>query len=395
MAQDMNEMLGSKPHHPERGSHTARAQSSSLEIARDILLKPLQTVSGIVERRQTLAILSNVLIEAGNGVLSLTATDLEIQVTATHTGIDPEVTFAVTVSAKKLVDILRALPDQAVVSLERSDSRLLVRAGRSRFQLQTLPPGDFPRLPAEQVPIAGIPMPQKALLGLLRLTHYAMAQQDIRYYLNGMLFVVEENELKLVATDGHRLAMATRELPVAAPSRSEIILPRKAVLELNRMLSDDESPCQVSLLENQVRFEVPGITLVTKVIDGKFPDYNRVVPANYGRHMEVPRSVLQMALQRAAILSNEKYRGVRWILSSGSLRILCNNTEQEEAEEELEVSYEGEAIDIGFNITYILEALASVEQDGVRCSFGDASTSMLITLPGREDFKYVVMPMRI
>ena len=367
---------------------------NSLQIDRDILLKPLQSVTGIVERRQTLPILSNVLIEGKGGVLSLTATDLEIQVTATQAGIPADTEFAITVSAKKLLDILRALPEQTQLALEQKESKLLVRAGKSRFSLQTLPAADFPRLPEGQPATAEIRLPQSALKKLLSLTQYAMAQQDIRYYLSGMLFVVNEKSLTLVATDGHRLALASREL-LESYVRNEIILPRKAVLELSRTLADNDDQVLITLMPNQVRFDLDGITLVTKVIDGKFPDYGRVVPSNYAKMLEVDRSILQDSLQRAAILSNEKFRGVRWIVTPNSLRILCTNTEQEEAEEEIEVSYGADAIDIGFNITYLLEVLNSVDGQSMQCSFGDANTSMLMTLPGRDDFKYVVMPMRI
>jgi DNA polymerase-3 subunit beta len=367
---------------------------NSLQLDRDLLLKPLQSVTGIVERRQTLPILSNVLIEGKGGVLSLTATDLEIQVTASVSGIPEAADFSVTVSAKKLLDILRALPEQTTVALEQKEPKLLVRAGKSRFSLQTLPAADFPRLPAGQSATGEIPLPQSGLRRLLGLTQYAMAQQDIRYYLNGMLFVVDGTALTLVATDGHRLAMTTRPL-ANSYSRSEIILPRKAVPELSRLLADNDDEVLMSLMPNQVKFEIAGIVLITKVVDGKFPDFNRVIPSNYTKFFDTDRTVLQQSLHRAAILSNEKFRGVRWIVAPTALRVVCTNTEQEEAEEELEIAYNGDALDIGFNITYIQEALNCVENAQVRCAFGDASSSMLITIPERDDFKYVVMPMRI
>jgi DNA polymerase-3 subunit beta len=367
---------------------------NTLQIQRDVLLKPLQSVTGIVERRQTLPILSNVLIEARHGSLSLTATDLEIQATARQDGVTQDAEFSTTVSAKKLLDILRALPDQTMISLEQKDSKLLLKAGRSRFSLQTLPWTDFPRLPEAQATTAEIPMPQSALRKLLGLSQYAMAQQDIRYYLNGMLFVVDGKMLTLVATDGHRLALTSREL-LDSYVRNDIILPRKAILELSRLLGETDQQVLVAIMPNQVRFDIDGITLITKVIDGKFPDFNRVVPTNYAKHIRLERSLLQNALQRAAILSNEKFRGVLWIISPDSLRILCTNTEQEEAEEELEITYSADVIDIGFNITYLLEVLGNVDTPEVDCWFGDANTSMLLTLPDRDDFKYVVMPMRI
>lgn len=366
----------------------------NIQLDRDVLLRPLQAVTGVVERRQTLPILSNVLIESKAGVMTLLATDLEIQVAAPVAGQMIGEDFAVTVSAKKLLDILRALPEGTQIGLEQKDSKLQLKAGRSRFSVQTLPAADFPRLAEGAQATAEVAMPQKELRRLLSLTHYAMAQQDIRYYLNGMLLVVDKQELTLVATDGHRLALTTREL-LDSYVRNEVILPRKAVLELARLLQDTDETVLVTLLANQVRFEFGGLQLVTKVVDGKFPDYARVVPVNYANHFETDRVRLQQALQRAAILSNEKFRGVRWVLTAGSLRIICTNTEQEEAEEELEIPYTSDALDVGFNITYLQDVLNSVEAATVDCAFGDANSSMLVTLPGRGDFKYVVMPMRI
>ncbi|MEO8039063.1 MAG: DNA polymerase III subunit beta [Betaproteobacteria bacterium] len=366
----------------------------NIQLDRDALLRPLQAVTGVVERRQTLPILSNVLIESTNGVMTLLATDLEIQVAAPVTGQRSGDDFAVTVSAKKLLDILRALPEGTSIALDQKDSKVQLKAGRSRFSVQTLPAADFPRLAAGQQASAEMSVPQNELRALLGLTQYAMAQQDIRYYLNGMLLVVDKNELTLVATDGHRLALTTREL-TDSYVRSEVILPRKAVLELARLLQDTDEEVRITLLANQVKFEFSGLQLITKVVDGKFPDYGRVVPLNYARHFETGRIRLQQALQRAAILSNEKFRGVRWVLTAGSLRIVCTNTEQEEAEEEMEIPYSGDDLDVGFNITYLQDVLNSVDTDSVDCAFGDANSSMLVTLPGRSDFKYVVMPMRI
>jgi len=366
----------------------------NIQLDRDALLRPLQAVTGVVERRQTLPILSNVLVESKGGVMTLLATDLEIQVAAPVEGQSFSEDFAVTVSAKKLLDILRALPEGTQIGLEQKDAKIQLKAGRSRFSVQTLPAADFPRLAEGAQATAEVALPQKELRRLLSLTQYAMAQQDIRYYLNGMLLVVDKKELTLVATDGHRLALTTREL-LDSYVRNEVILPRKAVLELARLLQETDNTVLVTLLGNQVKFEFSGLQLITKVVDGKFPDYGRVVPVNYGKHFETDRIRLQQALQRAAILSNEKFRGVRWVLTEGSLRIICTNTEQEEAEEEMEIPYSSDALDVGFNITYLQDVLNSVEVETVDCAFGDANSSMLVTLPGRSDFKYVVMPMRI
>ena len=363
------------------------------QIARDALLRPLQAVSGIVERRHTLPILANVLLEQKDGRLHVTATDLEMQITAVSelAGKDGQST---TVGARKLQDLLRALPDDAALNVDVAGSKMTVRAGRSRFNLQTLPAGDYPRISLGAEQLQTLSLPQRDLRGLLRLAEFAMAQQDIRYYLNGMLLVIDGSSLQAVATDGHRLSWAS--LAVAGNfSRQEVILPRKTVLELAKLLEDVEDPVTIDILANQARFRFGNVELVSKVVDGKFPDYNRVIPTGHTKQIELERTQLLAALQRAAILSNEKFRGVRLVLSDDTLRIICTNSEQEEAEEEIEVPYKGDGLDIGFNITYLLDALANLSSDSVRFQFGDANSSALVTMPEREDYKYVVMPMRI
>jgi DNA polymerase III subunit beta len=365
-----------------------------LNIEKDVLLKPLQAVSGIVERRHTLPILSNVLIEAEKDHLNLVATDLEIQV-STSAHLEKAVSnYAVTVSARKLQDILRALPEKTVVSLDAQDGKLQVKAGKSRFNLQTLPSQDYPRLAEAGTAATTVTLSQRELRSLLQLVQYGMAQQDIRYYLNGLLLVAEDSKLIMVATDGHRLAYASAQLS-GTSERTEVIVPRKAVLELSKLLGDSDEQVEIQLLANQVRFSFSGIELVSKVVDGKFPDFTRVIPSNYKKHFVIDRITLQQALQRAAILSNEKFRGVRWVLAGNSLRIVCTNAEQEEAEEELEVQYNGDPLDIGFNIVYLLDVLGNLNVSEIDCALGDANSSMLITVPGNSEFKYVVMPMRI
>ncbi|HXX83731.1 MAG TPA: DNA polymerase III subunit beta [Casimicrobiaceae bacterium] len=363
------------------------------QAPRDALLRPLQAVSGIVERRHTLPILANVLLEQKNGRLFVTATDLEMQITS-HSELAGKQDQAVTVAARKLQDLLRALPDDAVVTLETSASRMAVRTGRSRFNLQTLPAGDYPRMSLSQEKQQTIKLPQKQFRGLLKLAEFAMAQQDIRYYLNGMLLVVDKGSLQTVATDGHRLSYASLNVP-GNYSREEVILPRKTVLELGKLLEDSDSEVSIDLFANQVRFGFASIELVSKVVDGKFPDYTRVIPTGHTKQIELSRSVLLQALQRAAILSNEKFRGVRIVLGNDQLRIICTNSEQEEAEEEIEVTYKGDALDIGFNITYLVDVLQNIGTEQVVLAFGDANSSALVTMPGRTDYKYVVMPMRI
>src|SRR5215470_10662306 len=363
------------------------------QTARDALLKPLQAVSGIVERRHTLPILANVLLEQKDGRLFVTATDLEMQITA-HSELPGREAQAVTVAARKLQDLLRALPDDATLNVDTSGSRMTVRAGRSRFNLQTLPAADYPRIGHGQDEVQVLALPQKDLRGLLKSVEFAMAQQDIRYYLNGMLLVIDRGTLQAVATDGHRLSWASLAIE-GSYARQEVILPRKTVLELGKLLQDVDDAVTLNVLANQVRFTFANIELVSKVVDGKFPDYNRVVPTGHAKRVLLSRGDLLASLQRAAILSNEKFRGVRLVLKSDQLRIICTNSEQEEAEEELEIAYKGDALDIGFNINYLLDVLQNLTKEQVELAFGDANSSALVTVPGRDDYKYVVMPMRI
>lgn len=363
------------------------------QIPRDALLKPLQAVSGIVERRHTLPILANVLVEQKDGRLFMTATDLEMQITA-HSELAGKQDQSVTVAARKLQDLLRALPEDATVSVETSSSKMTVRANRSRFNLQTLPAADYPRVNLAQEQQQTIRLPQRDFRGLLKLAEFAMAQQDIRYYLNGMLLVVDKGSLQTVATDGHRLSYASLAVP-GDYTRQEVILPRKTVLEVGKLLEESDDELTIDLLANQVRFRFANIELVSKVVDGKFPDYNRVIPTGHSKQIDISRTELLQAMQRAAILSNEKFRGVRLVLATDQLKIICTNSEQEEAEEELEIDYKGEALDIGFNITYLLDVLHNIATERVLLAFGDANSSALITMPDRGDYKYVVMPMRI
>lgn len=367
---------------------------TSLSVQRDVVLIPLQAVSGVVERRHTLPILSNVLLELDNGLLTLTATDLEIQVASRNEADATQAAQSTTVSARKLQDILRSLPEGSAITFDIQDKRLQIRAGKSKFSLQTLPATDFPKLAPAAAPSAQIDLGQAELKHLFGLVHYAMAQQDIRYYLNGLLLSLSPDGIVVVATDGHRLGFATvpRALEVA---KTDVILPRKAVLELTKLLGDGDATVRLEVRDNQVAFSFGVVELVTKVVDGKFPDYQKVIPSGYRKQFRIASDPLRHALQRAAILSNEKFRGVRWVLTENSLRIISSNTEQEEAEEELEIDYTGDALDIGFNVGYLLDVLGNVAAEEIDCSLGDANSSMLITVPGNPNFKYVVMPMRI
>ena len=360
---------------------------------RDALLKPIQTVSGIVERRHTLPILSNLLLTRAGGEISFLATDIEVQISTKapcETGQDA----ATTVAARKLLDILRALPPAASVSLELNNKKLNIKAGRSRFSLQTLAAEDFPTVATASEFKASFAVAQKSLKSVLALVQYAMAQQDIRYYLNGLLLIVEKGELKVVATDGHRLAYAALAIN-ADVERQEVIIPRKTVLELERLLEDSDELIRVDIAPAQVRFQFGNVELVSKLVEGKFPDYQRVIPSGYKNSFSISREELIGCLQRAAILTNEKFKGVRCVVDKGSLKISCTNTDQEEAQEEAEIDYGGDAIDIGFNVTYLLDVLSHLKTETITVALGDANSSALITTGDIADFKYVVMPMRI
>ena len=365
-----------------------------IKTHRDTLLAPLQSVSGIVERRHTLPILSNVLLEKKGDRLTLLATDIEIQITTSTEVAAGEGDGAVTVGARKLQEILRSLPESNDVSLVLEDKRLQVRSGKSRFSLQTLPADDFPRMTLADGETKQFNISQKAFRQLLGKTQYSMAAQDVRYYLNGLLLLVEGKELRAVATDGHRLAFASVEIDTEL-ARQELILPRKTVLELNRLLVDSDEPLNITLAPNQIRFSFGSVVLVSKLIDGKFPDYERVVPPSLRNHLTVGRQTLMQAMNRAAILTNEKFRGVRVVLGDNSLKLIAANAEQEEAQDEVEVAYQGDPIDVGFNVGYLLDVLNNVHTDEIQWSFNDANSSALITVPGNDRFKYVVMPMRI
>jgi DNA polymerase-3 subunit beta len=373
-----------------------------LKAAQEQLLGALQSVAGIVERRHTLPILANVLLRKNGPTIELTTSDLEIQVrTRADLGGD-DGTFATTVGARKLIDILRSLPADQTVTLSSSANRLTLQGGKSRFTLQTLPAEDFPLVNESADFGPAFSVPQAVLRALINQVHFAMAVHDIRYYLNGILFVAEGKTLTLVATDGHRLALAQATLDAEIP-KQEVILPRKTVLELQRLLKDDKkdesgaeaAPIEMRFASNQAKFRFSGMEFVTKLVEGKFPDYNRVIPKNHKNAITLGREPLLASLQRAAILTSEKFKGVRVNVEPGLLRIASSNAEQEEAKEEIEIDYAGDAIEIGFNVTYLIDALANIGAEMVKVELQDANASALITVPGQPGFKYVVMPMRI
>jgi len=362
-------------------------------IKREDLLAPLQQVIGAVERRQTLPILGNVLLKSTGGDLTLTATDLEIEMVATVNAESME-DFQTTIPARKLLDICKALPDGSVINFNIEENRVALTSARSRFSLATLAAQDFPGLDEIEVQHS-FTIPQNKLKGLFDKTSFAMAQQDVRYYLNGILMEISPTQVKLVATDGHRLALSHSQLDSGVGEERQIIIPRKAVLELSRLLDSSDSAANCELSQNHFRVETASLIFTTKLIDGKFPDYQRVIPVDGNKIMRVEREMLKKAMSRIAILSNEKYRGIRLTFSSANLSIQANNPDQEEAEEELQVDYNEGDMEIGFNVTYLIDVLNVLGSEKVQVKLKDSNSSAIISDSEDESSLYVVMPMRL
>ena len=365
----------------------------NIKIDRELLLTPLGNVSGIVEKRHALPILSNLLIESEQGNLRFTATDLEVQI-STYIKTELPEDFQITISAQKLFDITRALPEKSKIDIQIEDNKVTVKAKKSRFNLQTLPAKDYPVMKKEENEIVDLKLTQKEFKDLLKQVDFAMAQQDIRYYLNGLLIEIKEKNINIVGTDGHRLSFTSSSINTSnAPT--QVIVPRKTIIELVKLLNDTEDPIEISFSKSQVCFKFSDINLITKIIDGKFPDYSRVIPEGHQNSFNINRSLLLESMLRASILSNDKYRGIRMVVEGNNLKLVSNNSEHEEAEEELEIDYKGDKIDIGFNVTYLIDVLTNIQSDQLTIAFNDSSSSCLVTIPNNEKYKYVVMPMRI
>lgn len=363
-----------------------------LTAPREDLLIPLQSVIGVVERRQTMPVLANVLLSARDNRLSITGTDLEVELVATC-GVSVEQQGEITVPGRKLLDIIKALPEKATVTIGTDGEKVSLRAGRSRFSLSSLPAAEFPvveEINAQQT----LSVSQAEFRRLIEKTHFSMAQQDVRYYLNGMLLETEGKTLRAVATDGHRLALCETELQEPTKSGQQVIIPRKGVLELQRILGTEGS-LELAIGSNHIRAQIGDIRFTSKLIDGRFPEYGRVIPTNPPKVVEGDRSALRQALQRTAILSNEKYRGIRLTLRPDLLVLQAHNPEQEEAEDQVEVRYGGEEMEIGFNVNYLLDALDAIDGDKVELGLTDPNSSCLIRAPGAMRARYVVMPMRL
>ena len=348
-------------------------------LSREAFLKPLQQVVNVVERRQTLPVLANLLVQVSDGALSMTGTDLEVEMVS-RTAVEDSQPGEGTIPARKLFEIVRALPDGSRVTVTQAGDKVTVQAGRSRFTLATLPANDFPAIED---------------LELIERTAFAMAQQDVRYYLNGLLLDLRENILRCVATDGHRLALCEAELPAGVQTRKQIILPRKGVLELQRLLEGGDREVELEVGRNHLRMRREDVTFTSKLIDGRFPDYDAVIPIGADKEVRVDREMLRAALQRAAILSNEKYRGVKLEVSPGQVRIVAHNPEQEEAQEEVEADTKVDNLAVGFNVTYLLDALSALREETVVMSLRDGNSSALVREASHERSRHVVMPLRL
>jgi DNA polymerase III subunit beta len=362
-------------------------------IQREVLLKPLQQVVGVVERRQTLPVLANLLVAVSANRVTFTGTDLEVEMSASAEVADVE-TGDVTIPARKLFDICRALPDGSKIDFKLNADRVGVSSGRSRFTLATLPASEFPVIDNIEL-TERVSLPEATLKGLMDRTAFAMAQQDVRYYLNGLLLDLRDKVLRCVATDGHRLAMVETALATDAGAARQIIIPRKGVLELQGLFETGEGEVELEFGRNHLRVRRGAVTFTSKLIDGRFPDYEAVVPIGADKEVRVGREALRGALQRAAILSNEKYRGVKLEVSANKLRIIAHNPEQEEAVEELEAKTGVAELGVGFNVNYLLDALNALSGDEVLMCLRDGNSSCLLRSPESEEARHVIMPLRL
>jgi DNA polymerase-3 subunit beta len=364
-----------------------------ITVKREDLLKPLGIVAGVVERRQTLPILSNIMLRYNGKELALTGTDMEVEISAQLSGKGGE-NGEITVPARKLHDICRALPSDSLIDISLEKEKALIKSGKSRFRLLTMPASEFPAIETAQWDMK-FTLPQNKLRWLLEKTMFCMAQQDVRYYLNGLLFEAKGQKLRAVATDGHRLSLADVELTSSISGEKNVILPRKGVQEMIRFLEDTDAEVQLQIGANHIRATLKDLTFTSKLIDGRFPDYNRVIPASQSKRVMVPRTAFRETLNRAAILSNEKYRGVRFGLGQGLMTITAHNPEQEEAQEEIAIDYSGEDMEIGFNVNYISEAVGALDANDIEFCLNDPNSSCLLRVPGNSQNLYVVMPMRL
>ena len=364
-----------------------------INISRDAILNPLQMVNSVIERRHTLPILSNVLVTVKNNVLSLTGTDLEVEI-INQCNIENAEDGEITLPARKLLDICKALPEGSDINILIDNERATLKSGRSRFSLSTLSANEFPSIDALISPFE-FSISQKVLKKLIDQTQFCMAQQDVRYYLNGLMLQLSDNQIIAVATDGHRLAYCQAEVQLNHSETRQVIVPRKAVNEISRLLEDSDAEVKIALSENHIRINFKDVIFTSKLIDGKFPDYQQVIPDKGDNEIKSQRENLYQAFHRTSVLSNEKYRGMRLQLSENQLQATVHNPEQDEAEEVIEVMYSGDEFEIGFNVAYLLEALSAIKSNEVVMQLTDSNHSCLLFGSDDIDSKYVVMPMRL
>jgi len=362
-------------------------------LQREAFLKPLAQVVNVVERRQTLPVLANFLVQVQNGQLSLTGTDLEVEMVS-RIAVEDAQDGETTIPARKLFEIIRALPDGSRITVSQTGDKITVQAGRSRFTLATLPANDFPSVDEVEA-TERVAIGEATLKELIERTAFAMAQQDVRYYLNGLLFDLRGDALRTVATDGHRLALCETDLEKASGAKRQIIVPRKGVTELQRLLESGDREIELEVGRSHVRVKRDDVTFTSKLIDGRFPDYEAVIPIGADREVKVDREALRASLQRAAILSNEKYRGIRVEVSPGNLKISAHNPEQEEAQEEIEADTTVSDLAIGFNVNYLLDALSALRDEHVVIQLRDSNSSALVREASSEKSRHVVMPLRL
>ncbi|MEH6446193.1 MAG: DNA polymerase III subunit beta [Oceanospirillaceae bacterium] len=363
-------------------------------ISREALIKPLQLVAGVVERRQTLPVLSNILLSAEGDQLSMTGTDLEVELVGRVELSEPAEAGSITVPARKLMDICKSLPDNAIIEMKLEDVKVVIKAGRSRFSLTTLPATEFPNVEDSEQSYE-LSLSQDKMRHLIDQTGFSMAQQDVRYYLNGMMIEVSDGMLRTVATDGHRLATSVSVAETANETAEQIIIPRKGILEMARLLQGGDNPIKLVVSPSHIRAYVNNFIFTSKLVDGKFPDYQRVIPRGGDKLVLGNRQELRQVFSRIAILSNEKYRGVRLTLTSGFLKVMANNPEQEEAEETIAIDYQGDSLEIGFNVNYLIDVLSIINSDIVRFTLSDSNSSALVEGYDEEGSVFVVMPMRM
>jgi len=366
-----------------------------LTISKEELLTPLQIISGVVERKQTMPVLSNILVVAEHDRVTLTGTNMEVELVCKLEGAIVESEGQITIPAKKLVDICRSMPDQAVITFRLEGEKIHLRSGKSHFSLSTLPAEQFPNIKESEQDLA-VSFSQKDFKNMLEATSFAMAQQDVRYYLNGMLLELGDHFVRTVATDGHRLALSSLETDLGLETTKQVIVPRKGVVELGRLLSDVDDEVVLSIGSSHINSQIGNFKFTSKLIEGKFPDYNRVIPKGGDKVMIADRNALKNMFMRASILSHENIRGIQLQLSKNQLQVFANNPEHEQAEDCLEVDYNESDLQIGFNVSYLIDVMNVIPDDTVKITLANSNASALIeSLEENDDSLYVVMPMKL